>query len=106
MSTDNHTARLLRLYRNGTFGGEVWAGKVRLFQVLERFEDPADIHSGLVVLYRPGYRILTRPGANGVSRIRSGHSPIREYLFHPPAGWHEVVRRADDSLVVYDAGPS
>jgi hypothetical protein len=106
VSTDNHTARLLRLYRNGTFGGEVWGGRVRLYQVLDQFEDPADIESGLVVVYRPGYRILTRAGANGESRIRPGHSPIREYLFDPPAGWREVVRRADDSLVVYDAGPS
>jgi 4-amino-4-deoxy-L-arabinose transferase-like glycosyltransferase len=106
VSTDNHTARLLRLYRNRTFGVEVWGGRVRLYQVLDQFEDPADIESGLVVVYRPGYRILTRAGANGESRIRPGHSPIREYLFDPPAGWREVVRRADDSLVVYDAGPS
>lgn len=102
--TDEYTARLVPLYRRDTFGQQVWDGRVRLFQVGEHFKDPADIHSGIVVVYRRGHRILTRPGANGVSRVKPGHSPVREYLFDPPDGWSVITRRADNSLVVYRAG--
>lgn len=95
--TDSQTARLMPIVARTPTGGRVWDGEVRSFNDPDDphdFVDPAVFAPGDVVVFYPfGY----------LGRLDSW-SDIPPGIRRLQPGWETVLRRSDDTLLLYEIG--